>query len=51
MSYRTFSLNSLGIYLYLVAAVCLAQPELPRLRETGLLLGGRIARCLMEGAL
>ena len=33
MSYRTFSLNSLGIYLYLVAAVCLAQPELPRLGD------------------
>ena len=33
MSYRTFSLNSLGIYLYFGAAVCLAQPELPRLGD------------------
>ena len=33
MSYRTFSLNSLGIFLCLGAAVCLAQPELPRLGD------------------
>ena len=33
MSYRTFSLNSLGIYLCLGAAVCLAQAELPRLGD------------------
>ncbi len=33
MSYRTFSLNFLGICLYFGAVACLAQPELPRLGD------------------